>query len=62
MRDSIRDSPRQPVGSGDKAFRVAYPEEMVYLFGFIDSQQLEMLAKQVSKNAYGNYISNILGI
>lgn len=45
-----------------QGFKVACPEEIAYRLGFIDAHQLEMLANQFSKSAYGNYLSSLLGI
>ncbi|MGN7883805.1 glucose-1-phosphate thymidylyltransferase RfbA [Ensifer sp. 22460] len=45
-----------------QGFKVACPEEIAYRLGFIDARQLEILAKQLSKSAYGNYLSSLLGI
>ena len=39
---------------------VACPEEIAYTLQWIDRQQLESLAKPLSKNSYGQYLLNLL--
>ena len=39
---------------------IGCPEEIAYRMGFIDSGQLEKLAKPLMKNGYGQYILDIL--
>lgn len=43
-----------------QGFKVACPEEIAYRLGFIDADQLEVLAKQYSKSAYGAYLNDLL--
>jgi glucose-1-phosphate thymidylyltransferase len=43
-----------------QGWRVCCPEEIAYRAGFIDSEQLEKLARPLSKTAYGNYLIEIL--
>lgn len=43
-----------------QGFKVACPEEIAYRLGFIDAGQLEKLAKQYGKSAYGSYLANVL--
>jgi glucose-1-phosphate thymidylyltransferase len=40
--------------------KIACPEEIAYRLGYINSQQLEKLAQQLSKNEYGKYLLEIL--
>lgn len=39
---------------------VACPEEIAYLFGWIDDAQLERLARPLAKTAYGQYLLELL--
>lgn len=43
-----------------QGFKIACPEEVAFRLGFIDANQLEVLASQYGKSAYGRYLSNIL--
>lgn len=43
-----------------QGFKVACPEEIAYRLGFIDANQLDLLAKQFFKSAYGAYLRNLL--
>jgi glucose-1-phosphate thymidylyltransferase len=43
-----------------QGLKVAVPEEIAYRRGYIDAAQLERLAKTLSKNAYGQYLMQIL--
>jgi glucose-1-phosphate thymidylyltransferase len=40
--------------------KIACPEEIAYQMGFIDQEQLERLATQLGKSAYGDYLRNII--
>jgi glucose-1-phosphate thymidylyltransferase len=40
--------------------KIACPEEIAYQMGFIDREQLERLATQLGKSAYGDYLRNII--
>ena len=40
--------------------KVAFPEEVAYRQGWINAEQLELLAKPLLKNEYGKYIIKIL--
>ncbi|QHG73123.1 glucose-1-phosphate thymidylyltransferase RfbA [Ensifer adhaerens] len=44
-----------------QGFKVACPEEIAYRLGFIDISQLEVLAKQFTKSAYGDYLKDLAG-
>ena len=43
-----------------QGLKVACVEEIAYRMGFIDSGQLEMLARPLMKNGYGQYLVHIL--
>ncbi|GGY07270.1 glucose-1-phosphate thymidylyltransferase RfbA [Paludibacterium paludis] len=43
-----------------QGLKVACPEEIAYRSGYIDEAQVERLAQPLKKNAYGNYLFNIL--
>ncbi len=43
-----------------QGLKVACPEELAYRRGWIDAAQLERLAKPLSKNAYGQYLQQVL--
>ena len=43
-----------------QGLKVACPEEIAFRKGFIDSAQLEKLAKPLSKNGYGQYLQGVL--
>ncbi|WP_397608074.1 glucose-1-phosphate thymidylyltransferase RfbA [Silanimonas sp.] len=43
-----------------QGLRVACPEEIAYFQGWIDSAQLETLAKPLAKNGYGQYLLSLL--
>ncbi len=43
-----------------QGLKVACPEEIAFNSGWIDSAQLEQLATQYNKNAYGDYLRNLL--
>lgn len=43
-----------------QGLKVACPEEIAYRMGYIDGNQLEALAAPLSKNAYGEYLLDIL--
>lgn len=43
-----------------QGFMVSCPEEIAYRKGYIDSAQLERLAKPLSKNGYGQYLLDLL--
>jgi glucose-1-phosphate thymidylyltransferase len=40
--------------------KIACPEEIAYQMGFIDREQLERLATNLGKSAYGDYLRNII--
>ena len=42
-----------------QGLKIACPEEIAYNLGYINNGQLYELAKQLSKNEYGKYLSNI---
>ncbi|MBP1872361.1 glucose-1-phosphate thymidylyltransferase [Ensifer adhaerens] len=44
-----------------QGFKIACPEEVAYRLGFIDANQLESLAGQYGKSAYGRYLTSVLG-
>ncbi|KQS76626.1 glucose-1-phosphate thymidylyltransferase [Rhizobium sp. Leaf384] len=39
-----------------QGFKIACPEEIAYLSGFIDANQLEVLGKKLGKSTYGKYL------
>jgi len=39
---------------------VSCPEEIAYAMGWIDAAQLEKIARPLAKNAYGQYLLNLL--
>lgn len=43
-----------------QALKICCPEEISYLMGFIDDEQLEALIKPLQKNGYGQYLQRIL--
>lgn len=43
-----------------QGLKVAYPEEIAHRKGFINADQLEKLAKPLSKNGYGQYLQRPL--
>jgi glucose-1-phosphate thymidylyltransferase len=43
-----------------QGLKVACPEEIAYRSGWIDANQLERLAKELSKNGYGQYLYKVL--
>lgn len=43
-----------------QGLKVSCPEEIAYRMGYINDQQLAKLAEPLSKNAYGQYLLNIL--
>ena len=43
-----------------QGLKIACPEEIAFRKGYIDSGQLEMLAKPLSKNNYGQYLLRLL--
>jgi glucose-1-phosphate thymidylyltransferase len=43
-----------------QGLKVACPEEIAYRRGYIDAQQLEKLAMPLKKNAYGQYLMQLL--
>ena len=43
-----------------QGLKVACPEEIAWRMGFIDAAQLEALAQPMSKNAYGQYLLEVL--
>ena len=43
-----------------QGLKVACPEEVSYRQGWIDAEQLSMLAQPLAKNGYGQYLQNIL--
>jgi glucose-1-phosphate thymidylyltransferase len=43
-----------------QGFKIACPEEIAYRQGFIDRAQLEVLAKETAKSAYGSYLQRLL--
>jgi glucose-1-phosphate thymidylyltransferase len=44
-----------------QGLKVACPEEIAYRMGFIDAARVEALAEPMRKNAYGQYLLEILG-
>ncbi|WP_108649844.1 glucose-1-phosphate thymidylyltransferase RfbA [Dongshaea marina] len=43
-----------------QGLKVACPEEVAYRKGFIDAQQVRQLAKPLAKNAYGQYLLDMI--
>ena len=43
-----------------QGLQVAYPEEIAFRQGWINAEQLEMLADPLKKNGYGQYLLNLL--
>ena len=43
-----------------QGLKIACPEEIAYRMGFIDRGQLEALARQLAKSAYGEYLDRVL--
>ena len=43
-----------------QGLKVACPEEIAYRAGWIDSEQLERLARPLAKNGYGQYLLRVL--
>lgn len=43
-----------------QGLKVACPEEVAYRLGYIDAAQVEKLAQVMSKNAYGQYLLDLL--
>jgi glucose-1-phosphate thymidylyltransferase len=43
-----------------QGLKIACPEEIAYRMGYIDAQQLERLAEPMRKNAYGQYLIEVL--
>jgi glucose-1-phosphate thymidylyltransferase len=43
-----------------QGLKIACIEEIAYRKGFIDSAQLERLAKDLNSNSYGEYLLNLL--
>lgn len=43
-----------------QGFKIACPEEIAYRLCFIDANQLEMLAGQYGKSAYGRYLARLI--
>lgn len=43
-----------------QGFKIGCIEEVAYRMNFIDSQQLEKLAKQLAKSGYGDYLLKVL--
>jgi glucose-1-phosphate thymidylyltransferase len=44
-----------------QGLKVACPEELAYRNGWIDAAQLEVLARPLAKNGYGQYLLRLLG-
>jgi len=40
--------------------KVACPEEFVYRLGYIDAEQLRVLAGKIAKSTYGQYLLRLL--
>jgi len=43
-----------------QGLKVACPEEIAYRMGFIDAEQVKVMAKKYAKNGYGQYLMQIL--
>jgi glucose-1-phosphate thymidylyltransferase len=43
-----------------QGLKIACPEEIAYRMGYIDAAQLERLAQPMTKNAYGQYLLEVL--
>jgi glucose-1-phosphate thymidylyltransferase len=43
-----------------QGLKIACPEEIAWRNSWIDSSELQRLAEELSKNSYGNYLSNLL--
>ncbi len=43
-----------------QGLKIACPEEVAYRMGFIDSRQLEALARRLEKSGYGEYLQRVL--
>jgi glucose-1-phosphate thymidylyltransferase len=43
-----------------QGLKVACPEELAWRHGWIDNEQLQELARPLSKNGYGQYLNNLL--
>lgn len=43
-----------------QGLKVSCPEEIAYRKGFIDAEQVIVLAEPLKKNAYGQYLLNII--
>ncbi len=43
-----------------QGLKVCCPEEIAFNMGFIDAEQLELLADKLKKNAYGQYLKGVL--
>jgi glucose-1-phosphate thymidylyltransferase len=43
-----------------QGLKIACPEEIAYRLGYITAEQLETLAKPLSKNSYGQYLRSLL--
>lgn len=43
-----------------QGLKIACPEEIAYRLGYIDAAQLELLASQVEKSGYGQYLRRLL--
>ena len=43
-----------------QGLKIACPEEIAFRMGFISKGQLEILAREVGSNAYGDYLTQIL--
>jgi glucose-1-phosphate thymidylyltransferase len=43
-----------------QGLKIACPEEIAWRNTWIDNSELQGLAEELSKNSYGNYLSNLL--
>ncbi len=43
-----------------QGLKIACPEEIAYRLGYITAEELETLAKPLSKNNYGQYLRSLL--